>query len=201
MSKVVAGMSMSLDGIAGGTSEADFWEIHERVLGWVFNLKSWRSAQSMDGGVDDADSVIWGEENAHIGAQVIGRRMFDFGYEPWGDEPPFHAPVFVLTHRPQERIGKQGGTSYTFVPDGIERAVEHARAAAGDKDVLLAGGLSVVQQGLAAGVVDELSVHVSSVLIGHGARLFDAIGPAAIALESTRVTGSGGVTHLRYGVR
>ncbi|MDQ2751141.1 MAG: dihydrofolate reductase family protein [Pseudonocardiales bacterium] len=200
MSKVIIGMSMSLDGIASGTTEANFWDVHNAVLGWLFDLQTWRSAAAMDGGEDNADSRLWAEENERIGAQVLGRRMFDFGNESWGEEPPFRAPVFVLTHRPQERIGKQGGTSYTFVTDGIAAAVEAAKAAAGGKDVLLAGGLSIAQQALAAGVVDELAVHVRSVLIGHGARLFDAIGAEHIHLERTHISGSTGVTHLRYSV-
>lgn len=200
MSKVIIGMSMSLDGVASGTTEADFWDVHNAVLGWLFDLQSWRSAAGMAGGDDNADSRLWAQEYEQIGAQVLGRRMFDFGYEPWGEDPPFRAPVFVLTHRPQERIEKQGGTSYTFVTDGIAAAVEQAKAAAGGKDVLLAGGLSIAQQALAAGLADELALHIRSVLLGGGARLFDAIGAGKIILERTQVSGSAGVTHLRYTV-
>lgn len=199
-SKIIIGMSMSLDGIASGTTEADFWTVHEAVLGWVFDLKSWRSVQGMDGGQDNDDSKLWAEEYGRIGAQIVGRRMFDFGVEPWGDDPPFHAPVFVLTSRGQDRIEKQGGTSYTFVTDGVGSAVAQARAAAGGKDVLIAGGLSVAQQALAAGLVDELSVHVRAVLLGGGARLFDSIGTEQVQLRSARVSGSTGVTHLQYKV-
>jgi dihydrofolate reductase len=201
MGKVVVGMSMSLDGIASGTTEADFWAVHEAVLGWLFDLKSWRAAQGMDGGEDNDDSRVWAEEYERIGAQIIGRRMFDFGYPHWGDEPPFHAPVFVLTHRGQDRIEKEGGTSYTFVTEGIAAAVEQARTAAGGRDVLIAGGLSVAQQAIEAGLVDELAVHVRSVLIGSGARLFDAIGTDQIRLVNTHGSGSSGVTHLRYTVQ
>lgn len=193
-------MSMSLDGIASGTTEADFWAVHEAVLGWVFNLRSWRSAQGMEGGEDNADSKLWAAEFDRVGAQIVGRRMFDFGVEPWGENPPFHAPVFVLTSRGQDRIDKEGGTSYSFVTDGIESAVAQAKAAAGGRDVLVAGGLSVAQQALRAGLVDELSLHVRPVLLGGGARLFDAIGSEHIQLESDQITGSGGVTHLRYAV-
>lgn len=128
---VIVGLSMSVDGIASGTSEADFWATHEAVLGWLFDLRSWRQEQGMEGGEDNADSRTWAEDHARVGAQIVGRRMFDFGYEPWGENPPFHAPVFVLTHRGQDRIDKQGGTSYTFVTDGIAAAVEQAKAAAG----------------------------------------------------------------------
>lgn len=200
MSKVIIGMSMSLDGIASGTTEADFWDVHNAVLGWVFDLRSWRSAAGMAGGEDNADSRVWAEEYERIGAQVLGRRMFDFGYESWGEDPPFRAPVFVLTHRAHEPVAKRGGTSYTFVTDGIAAAVGQAKAAGGGKDVLLAGGLSVAQQALAGGLADELAIHVRSVLIGNGARLFDAIGAGHIPLERIAVRGSTGVTHLRYTV-
>jgi dihydrofolate reductase len=201
MSKVIVGLSTSVDGIASGTTEADFWEVHNAVLGWVFNLASWRGAQGMDGGEDSEDSRVWARQNERIGAQIVGRRMFDFGYEPWGDNPPFHVPVLVVSHRGGERIDKQGGTSYTFVTDGIVAAVEQAKAAAGDKDVLIAGGLSVARQALAAGVVDEVAMHVSPVLLGRGARLFDDIGTAGIPLRQVELTGSpSGVTHIRYEV-
>jgi dihydrofolate reductase len=201
MSKVIVGLSTSLDGIASGTSETDFWDVHNAVLGWVFGLASWRAAQGMDGGEDNDDSRVWSRQNERIGAQIVGRRMFDFGFEPWGDDPPFHAPVFVVTHRGGERIDKQGGTSYTFVTGGIAAAVEQARAAAGEKDVLIAGGLSIAQQALAAGLVDEVAMHITPVLLGRGARLFDDIGTAGIALRQVELTGSpSGVTHLRYEV-
>lgn len=199
MSKVIVGLSTSVDGIASGTGEADFWTVHEAVLGWVFGLRGWREAQGMEGGEDDEDSRLWTEDNQRIGAQVVGRRMFDFAVDAWGDDPPFHAPVFVPTHRPHERIEKRGGTSYTFVTDGIGAAVEQARAAAGGRDVLIAGGLSTARQALAAGLVDELSMHIAPVVLGSGARLLDDV-PGPIRLEPTRVSGSGAVTHIRYTV-
>jgi len=116
MTKVVLGMSMSLDGIAGPKSaDAEGMAIFEAVLGWVFPLRSWREQQGMEGGEDSADSRVWADNFARFGSQVVGRTMFDYGYRDWGENPPFHAPVFVLTHRGQQRIGKSGGTSYTFV--------------------------------------------------------------------------------------
>jgi dihydrofolate reductase len=117
----------------------------------------------------------------------------------WGDEPPFYVPVFVLTHHDREPVTKDGGTSYTFVTGGIEAALERARAAAGDKDVLVAGGASVVQQYLEAGLLDELQVNVAPVLLGGGTRLFEGPG-AAKSLEVTRVVEAPAVTHLRYRV-
>src|SRR2546423_10459967 len=137
----------------------------------------------------------------------MGRRMFSGGEgrwedDPnadawWGDEPPFHVPVFVLTHHPRETVVKDGGTSYTFVTDGIQAALEQARAAAGDKDVQLGGGADVVQQYLNAGLLEELNIHLVPVLLGNGGvRLLDGAEPAE--LELTRVRESDAVTHLRY---
>jgi dihydrofolate reductase len=195
--KVIVGLSTSLDGIASGVSQDDFWEVHNATLGWVFDLASWRAAQGMEGGDDTEESRMWGEQNRRIGAQIVGRRMFDFGYDAWGDDPPFHAPVFVVTNRPGERLEKRGGTSYTFVTAGISAALEQAKAAAGEQAVLIAGGLSVAQQALAAGLVDEISMHISPVVLGHGARLLDATG--RLNLRQVELTGSpSGVTHALY---
>jgi dihydrofolate reductase len=118
----------------------------------------------------------------------------------WGDEPPFHMPVFVLTHHARETATMQGGTTFSFVTDGIEAALEQARAAAGDKDVAVAGGASVAQQYLRAGLLDELQIHVVPVLLGDGVRLFDHLGTGQVELEATRVIESHAVTHLRYRV-
>jgi len=198
MSKVILGMSMSLDGIAGGNADAAGMALHEAILGWVFPLRSWRQEQGQEGGEDSVDSRVWAEEFARIGPQVIGRTMFDFGYPHWGENPPFRAPVFVLTHRGQERIDKAGGTSYTFVTDGIEAAVEQARAAAGGKDVLLAGGVSIAQQALAAGLVDEISLHIAPMVAGRGKSLF---GAGQVELRIVEAVQGEGALHLRYEVR
>ena len=200
MSKVIVGLSTSVDGIASGTSEDDFWPVHEAVLGWLFNLRSWREAQGMEGGEDTEDSRLWSEEFQRIGAQIVGRRMFDFSVDAWGENPSFHAPVFVVTHRAHDRIDKEGGTSYTFVTGGIASAIEQAKMAANGRDVLIAGGLSIAQQALRAGLVDELSMHISPVLLGGGARLLDEIGEKPIRLQPNRVAGSAAVTHIRYEV-
>ena len=198
MSKVVVGMSVSVDGIAGGTDPSNFMVVHEAVLGWVFNLRSWRAEQGLEGGEDNQDSKAWAAEFERFGAQVLGRTMFDYGYPYWGDTPPFHAPVFVVTHRAGERIEKQGSTSYTFVTDGIERAIEQARAAAGGKDVLVAGGIGTARRALAAGVVDELVLHVAPVVLGYGTPLLAELGDEPLALrEPEAVAGEVGV-HLRY---
>ena len=199
MSKVVLGMSMSLDGIAGPESaDADGMAIFMAILGWQFPLRSWRRKQGMDGGEDSVDSRAWASNFARFGPQVIGRTMFDYGYPNWGENPPFHAPVVVVTHRGQERIDKSGGTSYTFVTGGIEAAVAQARAAADGRDVLLAGGVSVAQQALAAGLADEVVLHVVPKLVGRGVPLF---GDARADLRCTGAVQGEGAVHLRYEVR
>jgi dihydrofolate reductase len=198
MSKVVVAMSMSLDGIAGPeTADADGMALFSAILGWQFPLRSWRREQGMEGGEDSVDSRVWAENFARFGPQIVGRTMFDYGYPNWGENPPFHAPVFVLTHRGQERIEKSGGTSYTFVTGGIEAAVEQAREVAEGKDVLLAGGVSIAQQGLAAGLVDEVVLHVVPKLAGRGVRLF---GSARADLRCVETVEGEGAVHLRYEV-
>jgi dihydrofolate reductase len=196
MSKVVLGMSMSLDGIAGPESDdADGMAVFSAILGWQFPLRSWREEQGQPGGEDSVDSRVWASNFARFGPQVIGRTMFDYGYPNWGENPPFHAPVFVVTHRGQERIAKGGGTSYTFVTGGIDAAVDQARAAAGDSDVLLAGGVSIARQALAAGLVDEIVLHVRPVVLGRGVPLFGAQQAELRCVET--IHGEGAV-HLRY---
>jgi len=199
MTKVVLGMSVSVDGIAGPeTADAEGLAIFEAVLGWVFPLRSWREQQGMEGGEDSVDSRVWADNFARFGPQIVGRTMFDYGYPNWGENPPFHAPVFVLTHRGQERIDKEGGTSYTFVTGGIKAAVDAARAVADGKDVLLAGGVSVGRQALAAGLVDEVVLHVVPKLVGRGVPLF---GAERVDLRCTEAIRGEGALHLSYEVR
>ena len=199
MTKVVLSMSMSLDGIAGpDVPDEDGMALFEEILGWVFPLRSWRAQQGMAGGEDTVDSKVWQENFDRFGPQVIGRRMFDYGYPHWGENPPFHAPVFVTTHRGQDRIVKEGGTSYTFVTGGLAEAVEQARAVADGKDVLLAGGVSIAHQALEAGLADEAVLHVVPRLAGRGLRLFDT---ARADLRLTEVIQGEYVLHLRYDIR
>ena len=170
MTKVILSMSTSLDGIAAPESaDADGMALWEAIAGWVFGLRSWREQQGLEGGADSVDSQVWADNFARVGPQIVGRTMFDYGYPHWGENPPFHAPVFVVTHRGQERIDKSGGTSYTFVTSGIAAAVEQARAVADGKDVLLADGVGIAREGLAAGLVDEVVLHVVPKLVGRGA--------------------------------
>jgi dihydrofolate reductase len=201
MTKVVLSMSMSLDGIAGpDVPDEDGMALFEEILGWVFPLRSWRAQQGMAGGEDSVDAKVWQETFDRFGPQVIGRRMFDYGYPHWGENPPFHAPVFVTTHRGQDTIVKEGGTSYTFVTGGLATAVEQARAVAvaDGKDVLLAGGVSIAHQALDAGLADEMVLHVVPRLAGRGLRLFDA---ARVDLRCTGAVQGEGALHLSYEVR
>jgi dihydrofolate reductase len=213
MPKLRVDISMSLDGFIAGpnqTLEQPLGEGGERLHEWIFGLASWREPHGLSGGETNADDEILAESVRATGAVVMGRRMFSGGEGPWaddpnaegwwGDDPPFHVPVFVLTHHARETVTKQEGTSYTFVTDGIEAALEQARAAAGDKDVVLAGGATVVQQALKAGLLDELQIHLAPVLLGDGVPLFDRLGVDAPELEIGRVVASPSVTHLRVGV-
>ncbi len=199
MTKVVVGMSMSLDGIAGPEApDADGMKVFAAVMGWVFPLRSWRAQQGQEGGEDSVDSEVWLDNFDRFGPQVIGRTMFDSGYQSWGEDPPFDAPVMVVTHRGQDRIDKSGGTSYTFVTGGIKEAVEQARAVADGKDVLLAGGVSIARQALDAGLVDEVVLHVVPRLVGRGVRLFST---SRADLRCTEAIQGEGAVHLRYEVR
>jgi dihydrofolate reductase len=216
MTKVTAQMSVSLDGFytgprdPRGSEDMRGWmEGPEapgffRVTRWVVDAVSWRERQGAAGGLRSVNSDILEETFASAGAYVMGRRMFDAGEVPWGEEPPFRAPVFVVTHRPREVLEREGGTSFTFVTDGPERAVELAREAAGAKDVAVAGGGELLRQVLRAGLLDQLELHIAPVLLGDGQRLFDAsLGLGAddgIELVATRVVEAPDVTHVRYTV-
>ena len=215
MTKVNAQMSVSLDGFYAGPQapddgmDASGWVTWEapgfyRVTRWVIDAMSWRERQGFAGGERSVSSEIIEETFAAAGAYVMGRRMFDGGEGPWGDDPPFRAPVFVVTHRPREVLERDGGTSFTFVTDGLERAVEQAKQAAGAKDVAVAGGGSLLRAAIGAGLVDQLELHIVPVLLGDGLRLFDAslgLGPAeGIELVQDRVVETPGVTHIRYTV-
>jgi len=201
MTKVMADISMSLDGFIAGpddTFEQPLGAGGDRLHEWVYDLASWRQQHGMEGGEGGQDSEIIAEGIANIGAVVIGRRMFDLAEEPWGDEPPFRVPVFVVTHRPRETLEKAGGTTFHFVTDGIESAVEQAKAAAVDKHVGVGGGANVIQQLLQARLLDELQIHLVPIFLGGGRRLFDEISPESVEMEVDRVVTSPGVTHLRY---
>lgn len=202
MGKVSFDLSVSLDGYISGPNddaERGLGEGGERLHEWLYDLASFQERHGRTGGEATRDSEVLEEAFRNTGAVVMGRRMFDITEGPWGDNPPFHVPVFVVTHRAQDPIPKEGGTTYNFVTDVIESALDQARAAAGDKDVSIAGGANVVQQYLRAGLIDEFQLHIAPVLLGGGRRLFDEL-DTDIDLETTRVIESPRVTHLRFSV-
>lgn len=210
--RVTAQLSVSLDGFYAGARHDDMatWMAGTeaagffRVTHWQIAASSWRERLGRAGGEDSTNSDILAENFAAAGAYVMGRRMFDGGEIPWGEEPPFRAPVFVVTHRPREPL-ERVGTTFTFVTDGLESAVAQAQAAAGDKEVAVAGGGTLVRQVLEAGLLDQLELHVVPTLLGSGMRLFDGdlglTGKDSIELVPTRVVSTDDVTHLRYDVR
>jgi dihydrofolate reductase len=215
MAELKLDISMSLDGFVAGpnqTLDQPLGEGGERLHEWAFALAGFREMHGRPGGETNVDNDVVEEAIRNTGATVMGRRMFSGGEGPWeddpnadawwGEDPPFHHPVFVLTHHAREPETKQGGTTFTFVTDGIEAALEQARDAAGDKDVAVGGGGSIAQQYLKAGLLDEVQLHVVPVLLGDGVRLFENhLAGAQGELECTRVIESPtGVTHLRYRV-
>jgi dihydrofolate reductase len=211
MSKVRVHISTSLDGYVAGpnqTEENPLGVGGENLHGWLVALKAWREHAGMEGGEVNVSSAVFDEEIANVGAEIMGRGKFGpaargpWGDDPWqgwwGDDPPFHKPVFVLTHHGREPL-TLSDTTFSFVTDGIEAALERARDAAGDKDVFIGGGADAINQYLAAGVVDELELHVVPILLGDGARLFDGVSPD-LKLEPLRTVEAPGVTHLKYRV-
>jgi dihydrofolate reductase len=203
---------MSLDGFVAGPNQSlehplgeGGMQLHE----WAFALAAWRNAHGMEGGEVNASTAVVEQALENIGANVMGRNMFGGGEGPWenkdwdgwwGDDPPYHTPVFIVTHHAREPVTMKGGTTFNFVTDGIESALEQAKKAAGGKDVALAGGANVAQQYLKAGLIDEVQIHLVPVFLGGGARLFDNLGSAEIKLECTGTVEAPGVTHLTYRV-
>jgi dihydrofolate reductase len=209
MTNVTCQLSISLDGYVAGPNQSAENPIGEggmQLHHWAFETASWREQQGLSGGQDDVDSQVAAEVMSGIGAFVMGRHMFDPGRGAWdeswrgwwGEDPPYHAPVFVLTHHPRESLVMEGGTTFHFVTDGIESALKQARKAAGDGTVSIAGGASVARQYLRAGLIDELHLHVTPVVLGTGERLLDDVGTPA--LEQVEVRSSPVVTHIRYRV-
>jgi dihydrofolate reductase len=211
MSKLRFNITMSLDGFVAGPNQSvenplgvGGMALHE----WAFPLAAFREAHGEEGGeVNESTPVMEGMAE-NVGAGIMGRGMFGGGPGPWGDDPwngwwgenpPFHHPVFVLTHHAREPL-KLGDTTFHFVTDGIESALEQAKDVAGDEDVAIGGGASVAQQYLAVGLIDEFEVSVAPLLLGGGARLFDNLGGAKIELEQVRTIGAPGVTHVKYRV-
>ena len=210
MSKVRTHISISLDGYGAGpneTHENPLGEGGEQLHDWVVELSAWRKSHGMEGGEDNASSAIFAEENENVGAEIMGRGKFgppeggpwDEAWQGWwGEDPPFHKPVFVLTHHEREPL-TLSDTTFTFVTDGIESALAQAREAADGKDVFLGGGADSINQYLAAGLVDEIGLHVAPILLGGGKRLLEGVGPG-LKLEQLRAVEAPGVTHLKYRV-
>jgi dihydrofolate reductase len=198
MQIVSCNMSVSVDGFISGPEHLDAG--FNRVQEWIHRIFAWRERYGLEGGAKDPDSDLFESLHANIGAYVMGRGMFDAGEEPWGDDPPFHAPVFVVTHRTRDILVREGGTTFTFVPDGVAEAVARARAAAGDRDVHVSGGGKIVSQALGACLIDEIHLHVAPVLLGEGMPLFNGLaGP--VELELAGVIESEHACHLRYRVQ
>jgi dihydrofolate reductase len=211
MSKLRFHLSVSLDGYVAGPDQSEEnplgvggEELHE----WVVALEVWRRLHGLEGGEVNASTPVVEELQANVGATVMGRNMFGGGPGPWredppwngwwGDNPPFHTPVFVLTHHPRRPLEMEGGTTFFFVTEGVESALEQAREAAAGRDVVIGGGANVVQQYLAAGLVDEFELHIVPILLGGGERLLDNVGN--LKLEQLRVVEAPGVAHIKYRV-
>jgi dihydrofolate reductase len=213
MSRLIVDISVSLDGFVAGpnqTLEDPLGENGEMLHDWVVATKQFAGAHGGEGGETGVDNDIGAEHLAGKGASIMGRHMFSSGEGPWeddpkargwwGDDPPYHHPVFVLTQHAREPLEMEGGTTFHFVTDGIESALEQARAAAGDQDISLAGGAQAISQYLKAGLVDEMQLHVVPIFLGGGARLFDDhVAQAPDRLKLTRVVESPtGVVHAKY---
>jgi dihydrofolate reductase len=212
MSTLIADLSISLDGFVAGPDQSQQdplgiggMQLHE----WAFAAMAWQREHGHEGGEDNADSKLIAAVRARIGAGIMGRKMFSGGSggwadDPnprgwWGDEPPFHHDVFVLTSHAREPLVMEGGTTFHYVTDGIQAAYERALTAAGGKDVQVHGGGSVVSQALRAGLLDELVVHVAPILLGSGSRLLDDVSAGKLELLNTFASETG-VTHLHYKV-
>jgi dihydrofolate reductase len=209
MGRVTCHQSISLDGYTAGTNQSLENPIGEggmRLHEWMFATNSWRTAQGMSSVPETPDSAIVKElmADAGVGAFIMGRNMFSPGRGEWdedwkgwwGDNPPYHAPVFVLTHHPRPPLPMQGGTTFYFVTDGIESALKQARGAAGGNDIQVAGGASAVQQCIRAGQLDELHLHIVPIVLGAGERLLENVGDPK--MTPVAVVASPSVTHITY---
>jgi dihydrofolate reductase len=212
MSKLRLSITMSLDGFIAGPDQSREDPLGvggEQLHQWLLPLKAFREAHGEEGGEVNASSAVVEEWNENTGSTVMGRNMFGGGPGPWpeepwngwwGDDPPFHHPVFVLTHHAREPLELRGGTTFYFVTDGLESALDRAKEAAGGKDVSLGGGAQAAQQYLAAGLLDEMVISVVPLFLGGGARLFDGLGDARLELTQVGAVEAPGVTHLKYRV-
>jgi dihydrofolate reductase len=203
VSKVFVDVGISLDGYLAGPNRGPanpMGGASGKLHAWMWEEKAFRERVGLPGGQEGPGGPIIRHIFDRIGANVMGRNMFDEGEVAWPEEAPFGCPVFVLTHRPREPWVRPGGTTFHFVTDGFESALTQARAAAGGKDVRISGGAETVREALNAGVVEEMTLHVASVILGEGLRLFDALDPDAVQLRQTALDEAGGVSHITYQV-
>lgn len=212
MGKLRLSITMSLDGYVAGPDQSEQnplgiggMELHQ----WFFPLKAFREMHGEQGGEVNASSDVVEERRKNVGATIMGRNMFGGGSGPWGDDPwqgwwgddpPYHHRVFVLTHHPRDPLPMKGGTTFHFVTEGVESALAQAKDAAAGRDIWLAGGASLVNQFLAAGLVDDIDLSIAPVILGSGARLFEGLGQGALKLEQVRAIDAPGVTHIKYRV-
>ena len=210
MSKLRFRISISLDGYTAGPDQSVDNPLGiggERLHDWAVALAAWRAPHGLGGGTVDASTPVFDELLANIGATIMGRNMF--GGQPgpwdpgkpwngwWGENPPFHHPVFVVTHHPRPPLAMKGGTTFTFVTRGISAALDLAQRAAGNKDVALAGGADIARQYLTAGLIDEMHLHLVPVLLGAGERLFEGVKDLR-GLQPVRTVAASNVTHLKF---
>ena len=201
--KVFFSVSMSLDGFIAPESIEDLMKPQWMALHqWIFPQRFFRENLKLgEGGEEGRDNDVLRETFERTGASVMGKRMFDAGEQMWPEEPPFHTPVFVVTHTKRDPWERSGGTTFRFVNDGIEPALAQAHEAAGDRDVRIAGGGATILEYLNAGLIDEFTIALSPVLFGAGIRLFEGVDASRVALEPVRAEPTKRVTHLTYAVR
>jgi dihydrofolate reductase len=212
MTKLTLNITMSLDGYVAGPNQSvkhPLGEGGEQLHEWAFAVRTFREWHGMEGGATGPDDDIVAEYFHNVGATIMGRHMFG-GHGPWGDNPwngwwgdnpPFHVPVFVLTHHAREPLEMQGGTTFHFVTEGIHSALQRAKEAAGGKDITLGGGADVAQQYLKAGLIDEIDLHLVPVFLGDGARLFENTGGEQAGYERVRIINSPLVSHYKYSLK
>jgi dihydrofolate reductase len=210
MTKLRLNITMSLDGYVAGPNQSvahPLGEGGEQLHEWAFAVRTFRERHGMDGGATGPDDDIAKEYFQNVGATIMGRHMFGGGDGPWGDSPwngwweenpPFHTPVFVLTHHARKPLEMQGGTTFHFVTEGIHAALQRAKDAARGKDITLGGGADVAQQYLKAGLIDEMDIHVVPVLLGDGTRLFAKTDGKQADCKCVRVVNSPSVSHYKY---
>jgi len=212
MGKIFSDISISLDGFVAGpnpTLKEPLGQGGEQLHEWILRLETWKKAHGKSGGETGPENNLFQTTIDRTGAVIMGRKMFNGGSGPWeddpnadgwwGDNPPFHAPVFVLTSHSRKKVVKEGGTTFTFVTDGIQSALSQAKVAAGNKDVSIPGGANAIQQFIKTSLLDELEIHVVPILLGGGTRLLDNTGTAK--LEKVKVLDYPLVTHLKFHIK